>query len=123
VIVIEILGEIISRIFVEFIFHGIILGIYRLFKKAVEFIRVKVLGLKAKPINPQKALEKKLLYKIIELTENINPNLNVGLNGVILEVLDKSTVLTEFLDHDGKQIEFNNNSVFELKMDQFKLKR
>ena len=52
-IVIEILGEIISRIFVDFIFVGLILGIYKVYKKTVEFIRVNVFGLKAKPIKPK----------------------------------------------------------------------
>jgi hypothetical protein len=65
VIVIEILGEIIGRIFVEFIFHGIILGIYRLFKKGIEFIRVKIFGLKAKPIKPKKHLRKNYSIKIL----------------------------------------------------------
>jgi|TARA_B110000967_G_C18462570_1_gene353408 hypothetical protein len=123
VIVIEILGEIIGRIFVEFIFHGIILGIYRLFKKGIEFIRVKIFGLKAKPIKPKKALEKKLLYKNIELTENLNSELKVGQKGVILEVIDKNKVFAEFYDRNGKQIELNNELVFEIGIKQFKLKK
>jgi len=41
---------------------------------------------------------------------------------VILEVLDKNTVFAEFLDGNGEQIEFSDNTVFELKMNQFKLK-
>ncbi|WBX70382.1 hypothetical protein [Tenacibaculum retecalamus] len=122
-IVIEILGEIIGRIFVEFIFHGIILGIYRLFKKGIEFIRVKIFGLKAKPIKPKKALEKKLLYKNIELTENLNSELKVGQKGVILEVIDKNKVFAEFYDRNGKQIELNNELVFEIGIKQFKLKK
>ena len=122
-IVIEILGEIIGRIFVEFIFHGIILGIYRLFKKGIEFIRVKIFGLKAKPIKPKKALEKKLLYKNIELTENLNSELKVGQKGVILEVIDKNKVFAEFYDRNGKQIEFSNELVFEIGIKQFKLKK
>ena len=122
-IVIEILGEIIGRIFVEFIFHGIILGIYRLFKKGIEFIRVKIFGLKAKPIKPKKALEKKLLYKNIELTENLNSELKDGQKGVILEVIDKNKVFAEFYDRNGKQIELNNELVFEIGIKQFKLKK
>ena len=122
-IVIEILGEIIGRIFVEFIFHGIILGIYRLFKKGIEFIRVKIFGVKAKPIKPKKALEKKLLYKNIELTENLNSELKVGQKGVILEVIDKNKVFAEFYDRNGKQIELNNELVFEIGIKQFKLKK
>jgi hypothetical protein len=123
VIVIEILGEIIGRIFVEFIFHGIILGIYRLFKKSVEFIRVKIFGLKAKPIKPKKALDKKLLYKNIELTENLNSELKVGQKGAILEIIDKNKVFAEFYDRNGKQIELNDELVFEIGIKQFKLKK
>lgn len=121
--VIEILGEIIGRIFVEFIFHGIILGIYRLYKKTVEFIRVNVFGFKAKPIEPKKALEKKLLYKKIELTENLNSELKAGQKGAILEVIDKDKVFVEFYDRNGKQIELNNELVFEIGINQFKLKK
>jgi len=123
VIVIEILGEIIGRIFVEFIFHGIILGIYRLLKKGVEFIRVKIFGLKAKPIKPKKALEKKLLYKNIELTENLNSELKSGQKGAVLEVINKDKVFAEFYDRNGKQIELNNELVFEIGINQFKLKK
>ena len=122
-IVIEILGEIIGRIFVEFIFHGIILGIYRLLKKGVEFIRVKIFGLKAKPIKPKKALEKKLLYKNIELTENLNSELKSGQKGAVLEVINKDKVFAEFYDRNGKQIELNNELVFEIGINQFKLKK
>ena len=122
-IVIEILGEIIGRIFVEFIFQGIILGIYRLFKKAVEFVRVNIFGFKAKPIKPKKALEKKLLYKNIELTENLNSELKSGQKGAILEVINKDKVFAEFYDRNGKQIELNNELVFEIGIKQFKLKK
>ena len=121
-IVIEFLIEIIVRIFIEFIFHGIILGIYRLFKKGIEFIRVKIFGFKAKPIKPKKALEKKLLYKNIELTENLNSELKVGQKGAILEVIDKNKVFVEFYDPNGNQIELNNELVFEIGIKQFKLK-
>jgi hypothetical protein len=123
VIIIEILGEIIGRIFVEFIFHGIILGIYRLFKKAVEFIRVKVFRFKAKPIEPKKTLDKKLLYKKIELTENLNSELKSGQKGAVLEVITKDKVFAEFYDRNGKQIELNNELVFEIGIKQFKLKK
>ena len=122
-IVIEILGEIIGRIFVEFIFEGIILGIYRLWKKAVEFIRVNIFGFKPKPIDPKKALEKKLLYKKIELTENLNSELKSGQKGAILEVINKNKVFAEFYDGNGKQIELNNELVFEIGINQFKLKK
>jgi len=118
VIVVEIIG----RILVEFIFEGIILGIYRIFKKGIEFIRVKVFGFKAKPIKPKKALEKKLLYKNIELTENLNSELKAGQKGAILEVIDDNKVFAEFYNSNGKQIELKNELVFEIGIKQFKLK-
>ncbi|MHB0756859.1 hypothetical protein [Polaribacter sp. M15] len=121
-IVIEFLVEIIGRIFVEFIFEGIIIGIYKLFKKCIEFIRVKVFGLKAKPEKKLKVLENKLLYKNIELTENLNSELKIGQKGTILEIINKNKVFAEFYDLKGKQIEVNNKLVFEIRMKQFKIK-
>jgi len=123
VIVIEFLVDIIVRTFVDFIFHGIILGIYRLFARGVEFIRVKVFGFKAKPIKPQKRLEKKLLYKKIELIEDLNFVLKTGQKGAILEVINKDKVFAEFYDNNGKQIELNNQPVFEIGIKQFKVKK
>lgn len=122
-IVIEFLVEIIGRIFVEFIFEGIIIGIYKLFKKCIEFIRVKVFGLKAKPEKKGKVLENKLLYKNIELTENLNSELKIGQKGTILEIINKNKVFAEFYDLKGKQIEVNNKLVFEIRMKQFKIKK
>ena len=122
-IVIEFLIELIGRIFVEFIFEGIIIGIYKLFKKCVEFIRVKVFGLKAKSVKQEKKLEKKLLYKNIELTENLNNELKIGQKGTILEIINKNKFFAEFYDKDGKQIELNNELVFEIGIKQFKLKK
>lgn len=122
-IVLEIIGEILARIFIEIIFEGIIVGIYRFFKKGVEFVRVKIFGFEAKPIEPIKALEKKLLYKKIELTEDLNSVLKSGQIGSVLEVVNKNKVFAEFYDKDGKQIEWNNELVFEIEMNQFKLKK
>jgi hypothetical protein len=123
VIVIEFLVELIGRIFVKFIFEGIIIGIYKLFKKCIEFIRVKVFGLKAKPIKQEKILEKELLYKNIELTENLNNDLKIGQKGAILEIINKNKVFAEFYGKNGKQIELNNELVFEIGIKQFKLKK
>ena len=119
----EIIGEILARIFVEIIFQGIILGTFRLLKKGVEWFKVKIFGFQPKPIEPKKALEKKLLYKNIELTENLNSKLKVGQKGVILEVIDKNKVFAEFYDRNGNQIELNRELVFELGTKQFKLKK
>ncbi len=115
--------ELIGLIFVELVFQGIILGTYRLLKKFVKFIRVYVFRLKPNPISAQKTLEKNLLYKNIELTENVNSELRSGQKGAILEVINKDKVFAEFYDRDGKQIELNNNLVFEIGIKQFKLKK
>lgn len=122
-IVLEIIGEIIGRIFIEIIFEGIIVGTYRLLKKGVEWIKVKIFGYKPKPIDPKKSLERKLLYKKIELTENINSVLKAGQIGAILEVINIDKVFAEFYDRKGNQIELNDELVFEIKMNQFKLKK
>ncbi|MBC3759306.1 hypothetical protein H7U19_12885 [Hyunsoonleella sp. SJ7] len=118
-IVLEILG----RIFIEFLFEGIILGIYRLLKKFFELIKIRLFGFEKKTLHRKKILEQKLLYKEIELLENVNPNLKYGQKGVILEIIDKENVFAEFLDANGKQIEFENKIVFSIKMNQFKLKK
>lgn len=122
-IVFEIIGEILGRIFVEIIFEGIILGIYRLLKKGVEWIKVNIFGFQPKPTSPQKPLDKKLLYKKIELTENLNSVLKSGQIGAILEVINKDVVFAEFYDIHGNQIEWNDELVFEVKMNQFQLKK
>lgn len=121
-IVIEILVEFFGQIIFEFIFEGIILGIYRLWKKAIEFIRINIFGFKPKPIDHKKVLEKKLLYKKIELSENLNSVLKSGQKGAILEVINKDKVFAEFYDRNGKQIELNNVRVFEIGIKQFKIK-
>ncbi len=120
-IVFEIIGEILVRIFVEIIFEGIIVGIYRLFKRAIEFIRIRVFGFQPKPITPKKALENKLLYKRIELTENLNSVLKAGQIGAILEIINKEKVFAEFYDEKGNQIEINGDLVFKVGINQLKL--
>ncbi|WP_440881155.1 hypothetical protein [Tenacibaculum sp. C7A-26P2] len=120
-IVFEIIGEILVRIFVEIIFEGIIVGIYRLFKRAIEFIRIRVFGFQPKPITPKKALENKLLYKRIELTENLNSVLKAGQIGAILEIINKEKVFAEFYDEKGNQIEINGDLVFKVGINQLRL--
>jgi hypothetical protein len=122
-IVFEIIGEILGRIFVEIIFEGIIVGTYRLLKKVVEWVKVNIFGFRPKPIDPKKALEKNLLYKKIELTENLNSALKSGQIGAILEVINQDKVFVEFYDRKGNQIEWDDELVFEIKMNQFKLKK
>lgn len=121
-IVFEIIGKILARFFVEIIFEGIIIGTYRFLKQGFEWIKVKILGFKPKVLDPKEALEKKLLYKNIELTENLNAVLKEGQNGAILEVINQDKVFAEFYDGKGNQIEWDNKLAFEIKMNQFKLK-
>ncbi len=122
-IVVELLVEIIMRVFVEIIFEGIIVGIYKLFLKVIEFIRVKVFGFEPKTLKQKKWVSEKLLYKNIELIDNINSKLKTGQKGTILEIIDKDKVYAEFYDSKGKQIEVNNELVFEIRIKQFKLKK
>ena len=75
-----------------------------------------------KPTDPIKVLEKKYLYKKIELTENLNSQLKSGLKGAVLEVINTDKVFAEFYDGKGKQIKRKNEFVFEIRMNQFKLK-
>jgi len=114
--------EILSEIFVEFLFKGVILGFFRLIGKAIDSLKATLFGIK-KTLDPLKILEKKYLYKEIELTDNLNPILKSGRKGAILEVIDKDKVFAEFYDLKGKQIEWNNVLVFEIGMEQFKLKK
>lgn len=122
-IVFEIIGEILGRIFVKIIFEGIIVGTYRLLKKGIEWIKVNIFGFRPKPTDPQKSLDKKLLYKKIELTENLNSVLKSGQIGAILEVINQNKVFAEFYDTQGNQIEWNDELVFKINMNQFKLKK
>ncbi|EON78410.1 hypothetical protein ADIS_1106 [Lunatimonas lonarensis] len=122
-IVFEIIGGILVRIFVDIIFEGIIGGTYRLFKRGFVYIKVKVFGFERKDPDPIKALEKKLLYKKIELTENLNSIIKSGQTGTILEVINDDKVFAEFYDRNGNQIEWKGELVLEIGMNQFKLKK
>ena len=42
---------------------------------------------------------------------------------IVIEVIDKDTIFAEFLDKNGKQIKYNDNFVFEIKMNQFRIKQ
>ena len=64
-IVFEIIGEILGRIFLEIIFEGIIVRTYRLITNGAGWIKVNIFGFQPKEIGPKKLLEKKLLYKKI----------------------------------------------------------
>lgn len=114
--------EILGRIFIEILFEGVILGFFRLIRKGSIKLGELFSGTE-KSTNPIKALEKKYLYKKIELTESLNEQLKLGQNGAVLEIIAEDKLFAEFYDIDGKQIEWNNESVFEIGMEQFKLRK
>lgn len=122
-VVFEFIGELLTMIFVEIIFKGIILGALKLFNKGVNYIKHNILGLKLpkNEKNLKTQLEKKLLYKKIELTQKLNSILKKGQQGVVLEIIYKDTVFAEFYDQDNQQIEIDNELVFEVRMNQFRL--
>lgn len=124
-VVFEAIGEILAKIFVEIFFKGIILGTMNFLNKVLNFIWCKITGSKKSQnkTNSKTILEKKLLYKKIELTENLNSALKKGLQGIVLEVIDKDTVFAEFYDNNKRQIEVNNELVFEIRITQFRLYR
>lgn len=117
-IIIEILGE----IFVRILFEGIILGFFKLIRNGYNYLKEILFGIE-RPTNPKKELEKKFLYKEIELTENLNSKLICGQKGIILEVINRNKVFAEFYDRNGKQIEWKNELVFKIATKQFKLKK
>ena len=113
--------EILSRIFIEILFEGIILGFFKLISKG--FTKLGELFSRTEKLNdPIKILKDKYLHKNIELTENLNEQLKPGLKGAVLEIIDKDKVFAEFYDNKGKQIEWNDELVFEIRMNQFRLK-
>jgi len=62
-----------------------------------------------------------LLYKKIESLEQLNPLIKKGCKGTVLEVINNNKVFAEFYDLNNKQIEFENELVFEINISQFKL--
>ena len=121
--VFEVIGELFVRIFVEIIFKGIILTTLNFLNNGLNFIWYKVMGQKksGSKKDPKAQLEKKLLYRKIELTENLNSSLKKGQHGVVLEIIDKDKVFAEFYDHNKRQIEVDNELVFEVGIKQFRL--
>lgn len=117
-IVLEILGQLIAQILVE----GILKGSFRLMRKGAWRIKALVTGVKG-PVPQIESLERKYLYKKIRLTVDLNPKLVSGKQGVILEVINENKVFAEFYDELGNQIEFGNDSVFEVGMKHFRLIR
>jgi hypothetical protein len=105
----------------EIIFEWLIGGIYVAIRTLYDWIKEKLFGIKDNQKAELKKIEKKILYKKIRLTENLNNGLKSGLNGAVLEVIDKKNVFAEFYDLNGKQIEIDDKIVFEIGIDQFKL--
>ncbi|PPK95816.1 hypothetical protein LY01_01409 [Nonlabens xylanidelens] len=117
-----IIFEVIGEIFVEVIFNEILIKVWKFIGKVFNKIGDLFSGTK-KVIDPIKVLEKKYLYKKIELTDNLNEVLKSGVKGSILEIIDRNKLFAKFYDGNGNQIEWNNKLVFEIKMNQFKLKK
>ncbi|MCI2230028.1 MULTISPECIES: hypothetical protein [Polaribacter] len=113
---------IIFEIFTEIILEGIIYKFFRFLGKGFNKMGELFTGTK-KEIEPIKILEKKFLYKKIELTKSLNERLKSGQKGVVLEIINKNKIFAEFYDKKGKQIELNNKLVFEIGMNQFRLKK
>lgn len=113
--------EILGKIFIELLFEGIVLGLFRLirkgFTKLIEFLS----GTK-KSIDPIKTLERKYLYKKIELTENLNDKLKSGQKGTVIEIINEHKVFAEFYDNKGQLIEWDNELAFKIKIEQFRIK-
>ncbi len=121
--VLEVIGEAFGRIFVEIIFKGIILRAANILNDGLTFTWRKITGQKiaGNKTIPKSQHEGKLLYKKIELIENLNSLLRKGQQGVILEIIDKNKVFAEFYDCSHKQIEVDNEIVFEVDLNQFRL--
>jgi hypothetical protein len=112
---------IIFEIFTEIILEGIIYKLFRFIGKGFNKLGELFTGTKKK-VEPIKMLEKKFLYKKIELTKNLNEKLKSGQKGAVLEIINENKIFAEFYNKKGKQIELNNELVFEIGMNQFKLK-
>ena len=107
----------------EIIFEWLFMGIWIAFRSAYDWTKEKLFGIKDKEKAEWKKREKKLLYKKINLIKEQNNGLKSGLNGVVLEIIDKDNVFAEFYDLNGKQIERNNEIVFKIRIDQIKLRK
>lgn len=111
-----------GRILLGVLFEGIIGSFFNLVGDGISTLHRRITGTK-KPTSPIEILEKKYLYKTIELTDNLNSELKSGQTGTILEVIDEKSALAEFYDRDGNQIEWNGESVFEISLNQFQMKK
>jgi hypothetical protein len=96
-------------------------GIYIAIRSGYDWTKENVFGIKDVDKKEIKKREKKLLYKKIRLIKNQKIGLQRGLNGIVLEVIDKKSVFAEFYDLNGKKIERNNNTVFKIGIQHFKM--
>lgn len=115
------LFEIIGEFLFGVVFEGIVMGTLRSLKKVWNRTVHKVPKLPPTQADAIKALEKKILYKNVVVTKDINPGIRAGVKGTILEVIDTKRVFVEFYDLDGQQIEYEGDIVFEVGMDQLKV--
>lgn len=115
------LFEIIGEFLFGVVFEGIVMGTLRSLKKVWNRTVHKVPKLPLTQADAIKALEKKILYKNVVVTKDINPGIRAGVKGTILEVIDTKRVFAEFYDLDGQQIEYEGDIVFEVGMDQLKV--
>ena len=124
-IVFKFIFELIAKIFVEILFEGLIQGLFRLLSKGFDFVKYDIIGLKKseKIKNPVIDLQKRWLYKTIELKEDFNPTFKKGQRGAVLEIIDKEKVYAEFYDKNGKQIDVDNMKVFEVRINQFRIEK
>ena len=57
-----------------------------------------------------------------ELSKDLNPVIKKGMQGVVLEILDRKTFEVEFIKEDGTNIEFEGNGTFTIDIRYFKEK-
>ena len=76
-------------------------GIYLAIRSGYDWTKENVFVIKDVDKKEIKKREKKLLYKKIRLIKNQKIGLQRGLNGVVLEVIDKKSVFAEFYDLNG----------------------
>jgi hypothetical protein len=122
-IIIEFILELIIWFFVEIIFQGLIIGTWNLFKKVYDFFKYSIFGMKRSSQMDKtiRALDRQLLYKRIELTADLNTIAKKGQIGTIMEVIDNETVFAEFYDMYNRKVKYNNELVFKITLNQFKL--
>ncbi|PIB36261.1 hypothetical protein BFP72_13105 [Reichenbachiella sp. 5M10] len=62
-------------------------------------------------------------YDTFILVEDINTVARRGMEGVILEVYDSSCIEVEFVEPNGKNIEFDGQSTFQISPASIKIKK